>query len=187
MNEEALKTADELGVTEEQRQNLAKLSVGMRDLRPNGYKGSLEMGGYCQIYDLEEPDDDPDEEPEPHESAAALHNCGTTACLVGHAPYLGIGLEHVDALVNESDQWSKYCRRTFGTKSGELWVWMFGPCWEDSALDAIKRVAYTLQTGHPCKADAADLPMLCGEAPDYPDDYAEFEPDWPAIEALAAS
>jgi len=76
----------------------------------------------------------------PQDAMHALkHECGTTACAVGHGPSAGIP-------VRRDDNWTAYCRRVFGVTildSGDG-SYMFGGGWPNCPKQAAKRIRTVL-------------------------------------------
>jgi len=79
------------------------------------------------------------------------HECGTTACAVGHGPYAGIPIE-------VGEYWPDYSERVFikGIYARE-WEWCFSSSWsevDDTAHGAAKRILYMLDRGVPNDFDS---------------------------------
>lgn len=156
-----------------QRQNLAKLCLYMASLPPD--YGHFDMAHYYCERGLGDPGIG---EARPLD----VHQCGTSACLLGHGPNAGI-----DPLPGE--MWSTYPIRVFGCgnyKTAALWDWLFHPLWDNSIPSAIKRMAWYLQT--------VDLPEVLEDYDDdgdetlkvfYPKDYDAFVPDMNLITQIA--
>jgi hypothetical protein len=163
-----MKTAEELGITEQQRTNLAKLAVGIRKLKPNGYKGEFMMNHLCGEIEG-------NVNFEPYESVDAFRECGTCGCLLGHAPFLGIEALH-------SEDWDDYSERVFGY----CWLnitWLFCSLWPNDKEFAAKRIAWVLKMGWP------ERNQYFLEVNNYMviDGFDQFQPDWEAFEKLANS
>jgi hypothetical protein len=162
-----MKTAEELGITEQQRINLAKLAVGIRKLKDSDeYQGTFYMRTLCRKGNTYHP-------VTPSESVKAFHECGTYGCLLGHGPFLGIKADQFDS-------WRSYSERQFGGN----WVsfdWIFDCQWPNNKRMATKRIAWMLSKGYPAhyRIDVNNRV--------YPRGYENFRPDWKSIEKLAQS
>lgn len=161
-----MKTPSELKITRNQRRNFAKLAVRFRDLRPNGYKGRFSMTTYCTT---------PIKIIGPQESIKSLQECGTSACLAGHAKYLNIGKRSRKA------DWESFVREQFGVtySIGRAFPWVFGPYWNNDRNKAVKRIAWMLERGWPNGKE-----FNCAKNT-YPVGFDTYKPDWAAIEKLA--
>jgi hypothetical protein len=167
-----MKTAAELNITEEQRTNLARLAVGVRKLRRGrrGYNGSFVMKSFCRYENFPQY-----REVYPKDAGEQLHKCGTSACLAGHGPFLGIKPER-------NEGWWNYITRCFGFDgmgNGEKteWNWLFYHLWGNNKGFAVKRIAWFLERGTPV--------IFNPENNKYPKGFFRYKPDWVAIEALA--
>jgi hypothetical protein len=174
-----MKSPKELGITRTQRRNLAKLAVRFRDLRRNGYKGTFNMGQFCRSVKSGDCDSYG-----PEDSLKSFTECGTCGCLLGHAPYLGIGLSSLKTLddsTNETIQWNDFCKAVFGLR--EIlppWLWLFSGTWKSSKPLALKRIAWTLERGFPELWDEFDP-----YKEEYPKGFKSFKPNWEEIEKAA--
>jgi hypothetical protein len=166
-----MKSAKELGITKTQRRNLARLAVRFRDLKPNGYKGKFDMSVYCT----------PKHEGNvsPKQSIALFTKCGTSGCLLGHAPYLGIGLNSFGKNNDAKHMWNSFCTETFGLCYGVRWDWLFEDTWKSSKPHALKRIAWALEKGFP---EEDDFYPYKGRTPK---GFKSFEPNWEEIEKAA--
>jgi hypothetical protein len=80
-----------------------------------------------------------------------IHNCGTTACAIGHAPTIR-GLQ-----ARKDEDWNDYCLRVFGfERETKAWDFAFGPDWaicdderHGTAHAAAKRLRYLATNGTP--------------------------------------
>lgn len=162
-----LKTAEDLGVTERQRVNLARLAVGVKR-----YWGQPKRDRQLRRLDMQQWAQDEDG------TVPDMHVCATAACLAGHAPHIGLGGP------STGDGWGEFVYDTFGADldSGipgrgipgcgdTLFDLLFDPDLDGGVCEAVKRVAHVLQMG----VDRAFVGI----------DLSDFYPDWEAIEALA--
>lgn len=127
---------EDLGVSQFKRDNLQRLLDGTeRFVRTPG--GHFSMGAFTS-------------RPSQLPARVTLHDvyggCGTSACLAGHGPLVGI-----PAL--EWENWYDYAYRVFAQDSApEVWVWLFDGAWTtyDDTLDgARRRLWVALNTGVP--------------------------------------
>lgn len=185
-----MKTAEELGITETQRANLAALAVYWRD-----YDGPMrfnigEFGVLPKAADKDE-DAEPDASNSPDEFRLA-HACGSAGCLIGGGAIAGIGLE------NDTTNWGEYTRVAYGAGMRVEYADVVGDLHEriylmlfhfdhfDDIMAGLRRLAYFLDHGLlPWAADdnarVQANALTDWEAP------ADYEPDWEAIEELAAT
>jgi hypothetical protein len=167
-----MKTANELNITEQQRVNLAKVAVGLRDLKPNGYKGQFNMKVFCAYGDssISSP---------PILVKKVFHNCGTCGCVLGHAPLFGIE-------ARDCESWVAYAKRSFGGGWGDTedQMWLFSPMWPSNKKMAIKRIAWVMERGWPKRP--LDF-TLEHDGYTLPKGYRSFRPNWEDIEELAQS
>ena len=110
------------GRTQEQHDNTQKLINGLKAL-PDDY-GLLDMREFAESYGSAK-------------NATPEHPCGTSMCIIGHGPSLGI------PFINEDNcSWPRYSRRAFGftrkTKSG--WSFCFSSYWPNDMNQAIIRL-----------------------------------------------
>ena len=82
------------------------------------------------------------------DNTEAYHQCGTSACAVGHGP-----LALPDSLIDETETWNNYSKRVFGCNawssgaSADRFYWMFGGDWsdiDDTPTGAAARIRYFL-------------------------------------------
>lgn len=172
-----LKTSEELGITERQRVNLAKLTTHVRRTyggRDRGGRCAFYMGQYGLAWD----DDDSlieymkkypprgatyPVDPQELLSRAACDPCGTAACFAGHGPMAGVKPK-------DGENWCGYVSRVFvptgpvRIEDGQLivgsfaaWCFLFGETWPDDPMLAARRGAYFLQRGLPDPLPARDV------------------------------
>ncbi len=132
MEEIKYKSPEELGISQEQFDNLKKLSdyLTKRDL-----KACFDM---CRFSD----------------SSGFLFAttselvCGTIGCAVGHGPYEGI-------VKKDTESWMQYCQRSLGVKECSLcllFYFLFSHHWKErdnTPEGAGKRIEYFLKNGLP--------------------------------------
>lgn len=74
----------------------------------------------------------------PAATEEVYHNCGTSACALGHAPFL--------FPAKEGEQWEDYTKRVFGMHPfTRHWHWMFSTFWsrvDNTPQGAAKRIRY---------------------------------------------
>ena len=130
-----------LKVTPEQRANLLKLADYLYAL-PDNYE-KFHMGTFAtqeskdELFGLLELD--------PSNVLEGLHNCGTTACAIGHGPACGIKPEPLDLT------WGRYADRAFGADlNSRVFNFCFAGAWEEydnTPKGAAQRIYYLLDNG----------------------------------------
>ena len=75
------------------------------------------------------------------------HECGTSACAVGHGPLFGIPVS------SDDNNWFGYCFRVFGVEDpSSAWRWLFHASWgatDNTPTGAAARILYFLDHGIP--------------------------------------
>jgi hypothetical protein len=120
-----MKTAKELGITQQQFNNLFKLAYYLLE-------GKLKAAFDMKSFDS-------------NENLYWSDYCGTIGCAVGHGPYAGIPKRKVG--------WRAYCEESFGVSADILagW-WLFSFKWTDidnTPRGAGQRILYFLKYGKP--------------------------------------
>jgi hypothetical protein len=122
----------------QQKRNLAKLALYLKRMRRNK---KFNMMTYMNV-DVEN-----DKLPRYALDAYEKYSeCGTSACAVGHAPFIG-----PEFIPLAEETWVKYCERLFTSAEKYLydqWCFFFHYSHMDVPLYAAIRIAYTLQTGY---------------------------------------
>lgn len=133
-----MKSAQELGITQEQKENLIKMAE---------YLIQKNMFGRPKLkarFDMKEFSAPNNKNP---------HNCGTVGCVVGHGPYaLGVQKEAAEC-------WSEYALRMFGTNSDgftflqrPVFSFLFSGQWrsvDNTPYGAAQRIIFFLDGGMP--------------------------------------
>lgn len=91
------------------------------------------------------------------DEVGAINNsshCGTSACALGHAPYVkGLPAVEEDPIIEDHPDFDTYCEVVFNihTDSDE-WAWLFSQDWDDvdnTPKGAAKRIYWMLEHGLP--------------------------------------
>lgn len=154
-----VKSAVELGITKEQRKNLAKLTVFVdKKVEPPKFDISN--------FNSDSPN-----------HATDKVECGTSACFCGYGPLAGIVIApRQPGYYNES--WAVYSERVFGVGMwGDLYHLLFDANHTNTKEAAVLRGAYFLMHGLPKIYD--DLRFW--EVP------SNFKPNWLSIRAVASA
>lgn len=126
-----LKSAKELGITERQRRNIAKLTMFVKNCV---HSSSFSILSYnCNFAFASDPH----------------YECGTTACFCGYGPLAGVK-------ANRTERWGDYSQRCFTGKKGgasRIWNLLFSTKHINNKKLAVLRGAYFLMHGLP------DLPF----------------------------
>lgn len=86
-------------------------------------------------------------------SEDTLTKCGSAACMIGHGPSAGIGIEFLRE--NQNIGWQVYGRKVFGTSHGtneDVFTWLFGHQWagiDNTHRGGAARIRYFLEHGLP--------------------------------------
>lgn len=151
-----LKSAEELGIKEFQRVNLARLTIFVREFVDDEFFNMSIFNGWND-YALD-----------------ASYECGTQSCFCGYGPLAGIK-------ANSHESWDDYRSRCFGSDGyggDALWFLLFSSDHIDSKVAAARRGAYFLMKGLP-RFHGMRGDMCNWEAPE------SFWPNWEAIQELA--
>lgn len=119
------------------RKNLAKLATYLESL-PDDY----------EAFDMSSFFDSTDHEAEISYALhnGGVHNCGTSACAVGHGPAAGF-LLNPDEIGWFGPRWSEYSARVFTYPHTPEWDWMFSGAWcevDNTIKGAAARIRYLL-------------------------------------------
>lgn len=118
----------ELGIFEEQKENLIKVASYLWERRAIV---NLKMEHYN------------DDAPGYNDAVIdGTHICGTSACAVGHGPQAGVEIQGFET-------WRAYESRAFGIEHGSAaWYFLFGPGHRDCPISAVARIEEFLTNGH---------------------------------------
>lgn len=159
-----MKTFTELGITEEQYKNIAKLIIFVKDkVAPPKFNISNYYGGNNVYTDY---------------PIQAKYECGTTACFCGYGPLAGIK-------PLKDELWQDYAGRCFSANNDadldnkNIFRLLFDVDHINDKIAAVKRGAYFLQYGLP--STTYDFMLENWEVPD------NFRPQWKKIKAIAES
>ncbi len=143
-----------------QRHNLAKLAVWLRD---NERRIAKHFAMYCYFFAAETTGD-----AEQRPACATKHECGTTACLLGHGVMAGIPAK-------PRESWNAYASRAFGTHPGSsAWRWLFAAHHSDHIKAGLRRISWHLE--------GRELP----NNPAYAETPVGYRCNWKLMEKLAA-
>ena len=100
------------------------------------------------------------------------HECGTTACAIGHGPLFGI-------TPDDGEDWGNFARRLFEAR---VYSWCFHGRWAhvegmESRESAAKRIAWKLKMRGSCEP-------TCYKDWSGREDFEAWEPDWEEIEKM---
>ena len=75
------------------------------------------------------------------------HTCGAVGCVIGQAPYAGLGEKGL------SETWESYSHRVFGLEPwSNKWKWCFSSAWDgvdNTAKGAARRIRHLIKCGLP--------------------------------------
>lgn len=128
-----MKTAKELGITEKQRYNLAKLALFFLRGGHRKTKTKFNIKNWFGVKGVSQP----------HPSRVEYNTCGTSACLVGFGLAAGVR--------NSSDSlyFSGYCSEEFTNNNTYIYQFLFDFAHTNTIAAGVRRIAYFLENGLP--------------------------------------
>lgn len=132
-----IKTAEQLGITEQQRVNLFKLAYYLTKEKK---KAQFDMINWADR----------------EHTILSAQDCGTVGCAVGHGPYAGVKKK-------PDTGWSRYCQESFGFKwTSIVFIFLFSSEWssvDNTAEGAGKRILYFLMYGRYLSCDHSSVEL----------------------------
>jgi hypothetical protein len=145
-----MKTAKELGITEEQRYNLAKLALffisgGHRKSKVKFDIKNFFVRGLCYRWTTVN---------------NAVYDCNTSACLIGFGPLAGIRKDY-------GRTFTDYCRSFFA--EGFNYDFLFDWKHTNTIASGVRRISYFLKFGLPDNVDKCHSELSIHEVKEKPD------------------
>lgn len=185
-----MKTAKELGITEQQRANLAKLAFNLQK-HAKTVKKHFKMSYFATLRDYDGDVHVLVQQPDKVKnifSEIQQGKCNTSCCALGWAPAFGIEAK------SNREGWQRYGARNFigpndrkkssATYSNNVFNFLFAAYWPNSPMQAAKRIAWFLKFGPRAEWTQEDNNLVDGVLPK---GFKAFKPNWKSLPSIVGN